>query len=161
MSYEARVKELGLEIPDFGGAGDYYGQKYGKMRPFYRYQNLLFLSGHVPDKKDGTVLHPGKVGRDVTVEQAYEAAQLTGLNCLAGIRQAVGSLDNVKAFVRSLNFVVCDPGFTDPNLVASGMTDLFAEVFGEEAGVAPRATIGVTSLANNHCFETWMTLEVR
>ncbi|MDZ7788868.1 MAG: RidA family protein [Halofilum sp. (in: g-proteobacteria)] len=117
----------------------------------------ILHDGSVPPK----VLHPGQVGRDVTVEQAYEAARLAGLNCLAGIRQAVGSLDNVKALVRSLNFVVCCPEFTDPNLISSGTTDLFAEVFGEEAGVAPRATIGVTSLANNHCFETWMTLEVR
>ena len=165
MSYEQRVKELGLEIPDFGTPGKYYGQQYGKMAPYYRYENLLFLSGHVPDLHDGSdpprVLYPGKLGRDVTVEQAYEAARVTGLNCLAGIRQAVGSLDNVKALVRTLNFVVCDAEFTDPNLISSGTTDLFAEVFGEEAGVAPRATIGVTSLANNHCFETWMTLEVR
>ena len=167
MSYEKRVKELGLEIPDFSTPGKYYGQKYGKMKPFSRYGDLLFLSGHVPDDhahKDANgeplVLHPGQLGRDVTVEQGYEAARLTGLNCLAGIRQAVGSLDNVKCLVRSLNFVVCDPAFTDPNLISSGTTDLFAEVFGEEAGTAPRATIGVTSLANNHCFETWMTLEV-
>jgi hypothetical protein len=51
--------------------------------------------------------------------------------------------------------------FTDPNLVSSGLTDLFAEVFGPKAGIGCRATIGVTSLANNHCFETWMDLEVR
>ena len=166
MSYEARVKDLGLEIPDFSTPGKYYGQKYGKMRPYYCYGNLLFLSGHVTDDHsqggaDPVVLHPGQLGRDVTVEQGYEAARLTGLNCLAGVRQAVGSLDRIKALVRTLNFVVCDPAFTNPNLISSGMTDLFAEIFGEEAGVAPRATIGVTSLANNHCFETWMTLEVR
>ena len=52
------------------------------------------------------------------------------------------------------SFVVCAPGFTDPNLVSSGLSDLFAQVFGEEGGIGCRATIGVMSLANNHCFET-------
>lgn len=161
MSHEDRITELDLQIPNFSNADDYYGQKYGKMKPYYRYQNLLFLSGHVPDLPDGKVLHAGRIGGDVSVEEGYQAARVTGLNCLGGIRQAVGSLNNVVALVRSLNFVVCDPSFTDPNQIASGLTDLLADVFGQDAGIAPRATIGVTSLANNHCFETWMTLEVR
>lgn len=161
MSFEEKAASMGLQLPDLTTKNAYYGQKYGKMKPFYRIGSILFLSGHVPDLEDGTVLHPGKVGRDVTVEQAYEAARVTGLNCLAGIRQAVGSLDNVVALARTLNFVVCDPEFSDPNLISSGLTDLFAELFGDDFGIAPRATIGVTSLANNHCFETWMTLEVK
>ena len=95
--------------------------------------------------------HPGRVGAEVTVEQAYKAARQTGINCLAGIKQAIGDLDKVVALVRTLNFVVCAPGFTDPNLISSGLTDLFAEVFGPERGIGCRATIGVMSLANNHC----------
>ena len=160
MSIEKTVADMGIVLPDFGPNG-FYGQRYGTMRPWRRVGNLLFLSGHVPEQENGEPLHPGQVGRDVTVEQAYESARLTGINALAGIKQAVGSLDEVVALVRTLNFVVCDPAFTDPNLISSGTTDLFAEVYGEERGVAPRATIGVTSLANNHCFETWMELEVR
>ena len=65
------------------------------------------------------------------------------------------------ALVRTLNFVVCAPGFTDPNLVSSGLTDLFVDVFGLDCGIGCRATIGVMSLAKNHCFETWMDIEVR
>ena len=84
-----------------------------------------------------------------------------GINGLAGIKQAIGDLDNVVALVRTLNFVVCAPGFTAPNLVSSGLTDLFAEVFGPEIGIGCRATIGVMSLAGNHCFESWMDVEVR
>lgn len=160
MSIEEKLAEMGIVLPDFGPDG-FYGQRYGTMRPWRRVGNLLFLSGHVPEQENGEPLHPGKVGRDVTVEEAYQAARLAGINALAGLKQALGNLDDVVALIRSLNFVVCDPGFVDPNLVSSGTSDLFAEVYGEDHGVAPRATIGVTSLANNHCFENWMEFEVR
>jgi enamine deaminase RidA (YjgF/YER057c/UK114 family) len=159
MPIEAKLKQMGIELPDFG-AQTYYGANYGKMKPFHRVGNLLVLSGHVPDLPDGRPLYPGRVGAEVTVEQAYAAARQTAINCLAGIKQAIGDLDKVVALVRTLNFVVCAPGFTDPNLVSSGLTDLFAELFGAERGIGCRATIGVMSLAKNHCFETWMDLEV-
>ena len=160
MKVEEKLKQMGIELPDFGPR-TYYGANYGKMKPFHRIGNLLVLSGHVPDLPDGTAMFPGRVGAEVTVEQGYAAARQTGINCLAGIKQAIGDLDSVVALVRTLNFVVCAPGFTDPNLVSSGLTDLFAEVFGAERGIGCRATIGVMSLAKNHCFETWMDVECR
>jgi enamine deaminase RidA (YjgF/YER057c/UK114 family) len=168
MEIEKKLQSMGIELPDLGKwqsnlgtAEKYYGQQYGKMKPFHHMGNLLVLSGHVPDLPGGKPLHPGRVGAEVTVEQAYEAARQTGINCLAGIKQAIGDLDRVVALVRTLNFVVCAPGFTAPNLISSGLTDLFAEIFGPERGIGCRATIGVMSLANNHCFESWMDLEVR
>jgi enamine deaminase RidA (YjgF/YER057c/UK114 family) len=168
MEIEKKLESMGIALPDLGtwssnlGVADkYYGQQYGKMKPFHRTGNLLMLSGHVPDLPDGIIMYPGRVGAEVTVEQAYEAARQTGINCLAGIKQAIGDLDKVVALVRTLNFVVCAPGFAAPNLISSGLTDLFAEVFGPQIGIGCRATIGVMSLANNHCYETWMDLEVR
>jgi enamine deaminase RidA (YjgF/YER057c/UK114 family) len=170
MQIEQKLKRMGIDLPnpaavaglpEHGTSQKYYGQQYGKMKPFHRMHNLLVLSGHVPDLPDGRSLHPGRVGAEVTVEQAYAAARQTGINGLAGIKQAIGDLDNVIALVRTLNFVVCAPGFTAPNLVSSGLTDLFAEVFGPEIGIGCRATIGVMSLAGNHCFESWMDVEVR
>ena len=167
MEIENKLKAMDITLPDLGKwesrlgtAEKYYGQQYGKMKPFHRTGNLLFLSGHVPDLPDGTVMHPGRVGAEVTVDEAYQAARHTGINCLAGIKQAIGDLDGVVALVRTLNFVVCAPGFAAPNLISSGLTDLFAEVFGPEIGIGCRATIGVMSLANNHCYECWMDLEV-
>ena len=160
MKIERKLQQLGIELPDFGPK-TYYGANYGKMKPFHRIGNLLVLSGHVPDLPDGSQMFPGRIGAEVTVEQGYAAARQTGINCLAGIKQAIGDLDRMVALVRTLNFVVCAPGFTDPNLVSSGLSDLFAEVFGEEGGIGCRATIGVMSLANNHCFETWMDVECR
>jgi enamine deaminase RidA (YjgF/YER057c/UK114 family) len=159
MSYEARLHALGIELPDWGGS--YYGATYGSMKPFHIVGDVLYLSGHIPQLPDGTVVHPGKLGRDVTIEQGYQAARICGLNCLAWIREALGSLDRVGGIVRSLNFVACVESFTEPNLVSSGATDLFAEVLGREAGLGGRATIGVMSLAANACFENWLTVEIR
>lgn len=159
MDYEGRMEELGLELPDYS-VTPYYGPSYGSMKAHHQVGSLLFLSGHVPEYPDGRILHPGRLGAEVTIEQGYEAARLTAINCLAGIRYALGTLNRVKGIVRSLNFVVCTPEFHDVHKVSSGATDLFREVFGEEAGLGGRATIGVTSLANNHCFENWLTVEV-
>jgi hypothetical protein len=159
MDVEARAAELGLEIPDYSST-PYYGPSYGSMKPHHQTGNLLFLSGHIPEYPDGSLLHPGRLGQNVSIEQGYEAARLTGLNCLAGIRFALGSLNRVRSLVRSLNFVVCTPEFTDVHKVSSGATDLFVEVFGPEVGLGGRATIGVMSLARGNCFENWLTVEV-
>jgi len=159
METERRLRELGIELPDFGPE-TYYGAGYGKMKPFHRTGSLLFLSGHIPER-DGGLLHPGRLGDTVTLEQGYEAARLTGFNVLAALKQAVGDLDRVVAIVRSLNFVVCAPDFYEVHRVASGLSDLLAEVLGAERGIGGRATIGVMSLSRNACFETWLTAEVR
>ena len=159
MEIERKLAQMGIELPEFGPTS-YYGASYGKMKPYHRTGPLVFLSGHIPER-NGQVIHPGRLGATVTIEQGYEAARLTGINCLEGLKQAVGDLDNVVAIVRTLNFVVCTPEFYDVHKVSSGLTDLLAEVFGPERGIGGRATIGVMSLARNNCFETWLTAEVR
>ena len=158
MVIEERLAELGLDVPDFVREG-YYGASYGSMKPFHIVGKLLFLSGHVPQRGSG-ITFPGRLGADLTVEQGRQAARLTGLNVIAGIKQAVGDLDRVKSIVRTLNFVVCTPDFTEVHKVSSGLTDLLAEVFGTERGVGGRATIGVMALAGGNCFETWATVEL-
>ena len=158
MSAEARLAELGLDVPDFIREG-YYGASYGSMKPFHITGKLLFLSGHVP-QRGSTVIFPGRLGGDLTVEQGREAARLTGLNVIAGIKQAVGDLDRVRSIVRSLNFVVCTPDFTEVHKVSSGLSDLLAEVFGPQRGIGGRATIGVMALAGGNCFESWVTVEL-
>lgn len=158
ISPERRAMDLGLDVPDFASEG-YYGAGYGTMKPFHLAGSLLFLSGHVPQR--GTQVRlAGRLGEDLSTEQGYEAARLTGINVLAGIRQAVGTLDRVRAIVRSLNFVVCTPDYTEVHKVSSGLSDLMVEVFGPERGLGGRATIGVMALASANCFETWVTVEV-
>ena len=159
MEIERRIAELGLDVPDFARDG-YYGASYGSMKPFHVVGNLLFLSGHVP-QRGNAVIHRGRLGSNLTVEQGREAARVAGLNVIAGIKQAVGDLERVKSIVRTLNFVVCTPEFTEVHKVSSGLTDLLAEVFGPERGIGGRATIGVMALAGGNCFETWATVELR
>lgn len=159
MDFDQRAKDLGIDIPDFSQT-PYYGMTYGSMKPHHQVGSLLFLSGHIPEYPDGSLLYPGRLGQDVTIEQGYEAARLTAINCLAGIRFALGTLNRVKCIVRTLNFVVCTTDFYDVNRVSSGATDLFVELFGEERGLGGRATIGVTTLSRNNCFENWATIEV-
>ncbi|HUN46048.1 MAG TPA: RidA family protein [Stellaceae bacterium] len=159
MTIEQRVAELGLDVPDFIRDG-YYGASYGSMKPFHIAGNLLFLSGHVP-QRGAEVMFPGRLGANLTVAQGREAARLTGINVIAGIRQAVGDLDHVKSIVRSLNFVVCTPEFTEVHQVSSGLSDLLMEVFGADRGIGGRATIGVMALAGGNCFESWVTVELR
>jgi hypothetical protein len=160
VDVNARIKELKVELPDFS-ITPYYGPSYGTMKPHHQVGPLLFLSGHVPEYPDGTILHPGRLGAEVSIEQGYDAARLTAINCLAGIKYAIGDLNKVVGLVRSLNFVVCTHDFHEVHKVSSGATDLFHDVFGDERGLGGRATIGVMSLARNHCFENWLTLEVQ
>ena len=159
MTIEKRLTELGVVLP--GTAGDsYYGARYGTMKPFHIVGPVLHLSGHVPSL-DGEPLHPGRLGESVTLEQGIEAARLTGINAIAGMKQALGDLERVAGIIKSLNFVACAPDFTDVHKVSSGMTDFLAEAFGPRIGIGGRATIGVQSLARNNCFETWMEVEIR
>ena len=111
MEIEQRIAELGLDLPDFAREG-YYGASYGSMKPFHIVDKLLFLSGHVP-QRGSRLIFPGRLGADLSLEQGREAARVTGLNVIAGIQQAVGDLDRVKSIVRTLNFVVCTPEFTE------------------------------------------------
>ncbi len=159
MNIEKRLEAMGIELPDFGPES-YYGATYGKMKPYHLIGSVLHLSGHVPEV-NGQIMCPGRLGATLTLEEGYEAARITGINVLAGIKQAIGDLDRVAGIIKSLNFVVCEPDFYEVHKVSSGLTDLLAEAFGDEIGIGCRATIGVQSLARNNCFETWLSTEVR
>jgi enamine deaminase RidA (YjgF/YER057c/UK114 family) len=137
MTPEQRIEDLGLALPDFGEKG-YYGGNFGTMKPFHIEGTVLHLSGHVPWKPEGGLLHPGRLGSTVTIPQGYEAARLTALNALAGARHALGSLSRIRAVIKSLNFVACEPDFTEVHKVSSGLSDLLVEVFGEEVGLGGR-----------------------
>jgi enamine deaminase RidA (YjgF/YER057c/UK114 family) len=156
---EQRVAELGLVIPDY--ADPPYGERYGAMKAFHRSARALTISGMTPEDRQGNKVFPGRVGADVTQEQGYAAARAAAVNVLGLIRHAVGSLDEVTAFVRTLCFVVTTPEFTDVNLVANGANDLFIEVFGDPVGRATSASIGVLSLSGGNVFEMVAVVETR
>jgi enamine deaminase RidA (YjgF/YER057c/UK114 family) len=151
MGAEARLKDLGIELPT-------------PPRPVATYAmavrsgNLLFLSGHGP-LRDGRVVYQGKVGRDLSIEQGQEAARLTGLNLLASVRDALGSLDRVRQVVKVLGMVQCADDFTEHPKVINGFSDLMVEVFGD-AGRHARSAVGMGSLPLGIPVEVEMVLEV-
>ena len=156
---ESRIQSLGLVLPAVEGA-DYYGSNYGTMKPSHIVGSILHLSGHVPIR-DGLPVYPGRLGETVTIEQGQEAAELTAMNAIAGMKQALGDLDRVACIFKSLNFVSCSCDFTDVHLVSTAMANRFVDIFGEDTGIGCRATIGVQSLAHNFCYETWIEVEIR
>ncbi len=147
MSIDARLAELGIELPEpIGPAANYV-----------RYQttgNLLFISGTGPGKDHKT----GKVGADVTQEEAYAAARACGLQLLATARAALGSLDRITKTVKVLGMVNAIPEFGQQPQVINGCSDLLVEVLGE-AGRHTRSAVGMGSLPNGISVEIEATFE--
>jgi len=137
MSAEKRLKELGIELGKVSAPVANYVNA-------VRTGNLLFLAGKGPRPQDG-VRPSGKVGREYTVEQAYEHARTVGIDLLAVMRSELGSLDRVKRVVKLLGMVNGTPEFTDHPRVINGCSDLFVEVFGD-AGRHARSAVGMGSL---------------
>ena len=158
-SAEARVRQLRLQIPDYTNPP--YGERYAGMSAFRRAGRILTLGSMTPEDRRGNKIHPGRVGVDVTLEQGYEAARYAAINVLGLIRHAVGSLDEVTGFVRTLTFVAVGGGFTDINKVTNGAADLWVEVFGERLGRSTSAGIGVTSLSGGNVFEITASVQTR
>ena len=140
MSAEQRLAALGLTLPPPPAP-------LGNYVPFRLAGNLLFLSGVGPRHADGSMI-TGKVGADVDVPNAYEAAKLCGLNLLTNIQSAAGSLDRVDTVLKVLGMVNAVPTFTDHPKVINGCTDLFVGVFGDN-GRPARSAVGMGSLPGN------------
>jgi enamine deaminase RidA (YjgF/YER057c/UK114 family) len=138
MSAEQKLAELGLTLPPLP-------KPIGNYVPFKRAGDLIFLSGQGPRGPDGKPI-TGKVGKDVTVEQAYQHAKLIGLGLLAAAKQAAGDLDKVEV-LKVLGMVNAMPEFKDQPKVINGCSDLFVAVLGER-GRHARSAVGMGSLPN-------------
>jgi enamine deaminase RidA (YjgF/YER057c/UK114 family) len=152
MSAEARIKELGLALPQPPKPG-------GNYVPGVRVGNLLFLSGHGPSRVDGAPSARGKVGRDLSIEDGYKVAREVGINLLGTAKAIVGSLDKVKRVVKVLGMVNSAEGFGDQPKVINGFSDLMVEVFGEN-GRHARSAVGMAELPSGIPVEIEMILEV-
>ncbi|MCU0398170.1 MAG: RidA family protein [Cyclobacteriaceae bacterium] len=120
--------------------------------------NLLFLSGHGPTRADGSNI-TGKVGRDLTTEQGYEAAKQTGIALLSTLKAEIGDLSKVKRIVKVLGMVNCTENFTDQPKVINGFSDLMVAVFGDK-GRHARSAVGMYALPSNIAVEIEMIVEV-
>jgi enamine deaminase RidA (YjgF/YER057c/UK114 family) len=106
-----------------------------------------FISGHGPTDADGALARPlGKVGAELTPEQGYAAARLTGLAILASLKRALGDLDRIACWARVFGMVNSAPGFNRQPAVINGFTDLVVEVFGQDAGAHARSAVGMAEL---------------
>ncbi len=152
MSFDAKLVELGITLPPAP-------KPVAAYIPAVRAGELLFLSGTGPFK-DGQIVFAGKLGRDLTVEQGYEAARLTLLNALAMVRQELGTLDRVVRIVRLTGHVASAEGFIQQPAVINGASDLLVQIFGE-AGRHARLALGAAELPLNMCIELALILQVR
>ncbi|MBC7635597.1 MAG: RidA family protein [Acetobacteraceae bacterium] len=152
MTIDARLAALGLILPPPPKPG-------GNYVPFRIGGGLLFLSGVGPRHPDGTSM-VGVVGADVSVETAYQAARLCGLNLLSNIKMALGSLDRVDAILKVLGMVNAVPDFAQHPAVINGCTDLFVEVFGEN-GRPARSAVGMGSLPGRISVEVEAIVAIR
>ncbi len=141
---EARLRALGLALPPPPALPA------GIVIPFQLVRILgqrAFVSGHGPQNPDGTFAAPfGKVGADVTPEEGYLAARLTGLSMLGSLHRALGDLDRIAGWTRVFGMVNSAPGFTMQPGVINGFSDLILEVFGPEVGAHSRSAVGMAEL---------------
>jgi enamine deaminase RidA (YjgF/YER057c/UK114 family) len=152
MNPEAKLAELGMQLPDAPAAA-------GSYVPTVRTGNLLYCSGTI-SALNGRVTHVGQVGKEQTVQTGYESAKICALNTLANIKAALGSLDRVSHFVYVGGFVNAVSGFTDSPAVINGASDLFVAVFGD-AGKHARAAVAVAGLPKDSTVEVQVVVEVK
>jgi enamine deaminase RidA (YjgF/YER057c/UK114 family) len=152
MGAEARVAELGLELPAAAKPAGVY-------KPLVIVGNLAYTSGHVSIRPDGSRIL-GKVGDDLTLEDGQVAARCAGLCILTTLRAGLGSLDRVRRVVKTLGFVNAAPDFKDHPAVINGCSELFKQVFGDDAGVGARSALGAGSLPLGTAVEVEAIFEI-
>ena len=152
MSVDVRAKlaEKGLTLP-------VATKPLAAYVPAVRTGNIVFTAGQLP-MVDGKIAREGKVGADVTVEDAYELAKICAINALAAV-ELVAPVDSVVKVVRIVCYVNGAAGFTSHPAVANGASELFMHIWGD-AGVAARSAIGVAELPLNSPVEVELTVEV-
>ena len=146
----ARLAELGIELPEPSVAGLY--------RPAVRTRDQVYVSGQVA-ARDGAIVHPGRLGAEVALEQGQEAARVCAVNALGAAHALLGSLEGLRV-IRLGVYVASAPDFTQQPQVANAASELLRDLFGEEQGMGARAAIGVAALPLNSPVELELLLEV-
>ena len=144
MQIESRLAALGLVLPAPMQVPP------GVRLPFAQVRirgNRAYIAGHGPQHPDGALAGPfGKVGAEVSLDEAYQAARLTALSILGGLQRALGDLDRIAAWLRVFGMVNAAPGFTQEPAVINGCSDLILEVFGPDIGAHARSAVGLAEL---------------
>ena len=145
MSAEARLLELGLQLPPAPPKGGVY-------KPVVIFGNAAYVSGHGPYRSDASYIE-GRLGDDMKLEEGKAAARQVGLAMLATLKSELGSLDRVKRVIKLLGMVNSTADFPDHPKVINGCSELFAQVWGDDNGVGARSAVGMGSLPGNIAVE--------
>jgi len=151
VDYDKKLKDLGITLMQ-------PSKPIANYVKAVRAGNLVFLSGHGPVRADGSYV-TGKVGKELTIEEGYEAAKLTGIGLLSTLKAEIGDFNKVKRVVKVLGMVNCPAEFTDHPKVINGCSDLLVAVFGDK-GKHARSAVGMNSLPMNTSVEIEVIVEV-
>jgi enamine deaminase RidA (YjgF/YER057c/UK114 family) len=151
VDYDKKLKDLGITLSE-------PSKPIANYVKAVRTGNLIFLAGHGPVKPDGSYV-TGKVGRELTIEEGYEAAKLTAIQLLSTLKAEVGDFNKVKRVVKVLGMVNCHSDFGDHPKVINGCSDLLVAVFGDK-GKHARSSVGMNSLPMNTSVEIEIIVEV-
>ena len=151
MSPEERLKKLGIELLEAP-------TPLGSYIPVVKTGNIVFLSGILPVKK-GKLTKQGRVGEDISLDEAKEEARTATINALSVLKASIGSLDKVNRCIKVTGYVASAPDFTEQPKVLNAASDLLYEIFGE-AGRHVRAAVGVNVLPLNSAVEIEFIFEV-
>jgi len=151
MNISKRLEELEIELPPCP-----------KPRAAYvsavLSEEFIFVSGQTPKRGD-KLIYKGKIGRDLSVQEGYEAAKICALNCLGAIKELAGDLDNIEKIVQVTGYVNCIEEFENHSKVLDGVSELLVEIFGSK-GKHARVAVGVSSLSGNAPVEIEMIVRV-
>jgi enamine deaminase RidA (YjgF/YER057c/UK114 family) len=149
---EEKLKELDLELPEVP-------EPVANYIPAKKSGSLVFVSGQSARKSDGSLLYVGKVGREFSVDEGYDAARQATLGALAAAKSVIGSLEEITEVVRVRGFVNCTPDFGEQPEVINGASDLLVELFGE-SGRHARSALGSGSLPRGIAVEVELVVAV-
>ena len=153
---EEKIKQLNIELP-------IPGEPIANYVPTVRFSEtknsmLVYVSGTGPRKENGDYL-TGRLGDDMTIEEGYDAAKLTGINILASLKKEIGDLNKIKRFVKVIGMVNSTADFYQQPAVINGFSDFIVEVFGDR-GKHARSAVGMVSLPSNIAVEIEVVVEV-
>ncbi|WP_148135385.1 RidA family protein [Candidatus Formimonas warabiya] len=152
MSFEQKITELGLSIPEVA-------KPVAAYVPAVRVGDYVYTSGQIPFV-NGELKYQGKVGSDVTAENGYDAAKICALNCLAAIKSVIGNLDAVERVIKIVGFVNSAGGFNQQPKVVNGASELVGQIFGA-AGAHARSAVGVSELPLDAAVEVEMIVKIK
>lgn len=151
MSANARIQELGITLP-------VVAKPAGAYVPAVQSGNLVFTAGQIP-LVEGKLIATGKVGKEISVEEAKSIARVCALNAVAAIKGVVGDLDRVKKVVKVVGFVASTPEFTQQPAVINGASELLEQIFGD-SGIHARSAVGVAVLPLDAPVEVELVVEI-